>query len=85
MFEKINKLKKCLILNGIREMVTSGQDSTWLNVQLLKRNLKQSLEPGVVVHAYNLSIPKAEAGRSGFKASLIYRSGEQSLGSEGNH
>ena len=48
-------------------MVTSGQDPT------CEKELKKSSEPGVVVHAFNPSSSEAEAGRSEFKASLVYR------------
>ena len=38
-FKEIKKrLKKMLILNGIKGVETSGQDSTQLSYQLVKRN-----------------------------------------------
>ena len=38
MFKEINRLKKSLMLNGIKGVVTSGQDPTQLSFQLVKRN-----------------------------------------------
>jgi hypothetical protein len=56
-----------------------------LKLPTSEKKLKKRLEPSVVVHAYNLSIPETEAGRSSFIYSLIYRSGKQSLDRVGNH
>ena len=36
--DKIKSLKKSLMLNGIKGVVTSGQDPTQLSFQLVKRN-----------------------------------------------
>jgi hypothetical protein len=36
--ESVNRLKKRLILNGIKGVVTSEQDQTQLSFQLVKRN-----------------------------------------------
>jgi hypothetical protein len=52
-FKEINKLKKNLILNGIKEVVTLGQGLT------CKKELKKSLELGVLVYTFNLSMAES--------------------------
>ena len=37
-FKEINRLRKILMLNGIKAVVTSGQDPIQLSFQLVKRN-----------------------------------------------
>ena len=69
-FKEINRLR-----NGIKGVVTSGQDPTQLNFQYIKKELKESLESGVVVHVFNPSTQKAKTDWqiSKFEARLIYR------------
>lgn len=52
----INKLKKSLLLNRIKEIETTGQDPTQLRTPKLptcEKELKDSLEPGVVMSIFN--------------------------------
>lgn len=37
-FKEINGLKKRLMLNGIKGVVISGQDQTYLSIHLVKKN-----------------------------------------------
>lgn len=58
-FKKMNKLRNEKKQSGdLREISHPAKFST------CKKELKKSLEPGVVRHAFNPSTEKAEAGRS---------------------
>ena len=59
--KEINGLK-----NEIKGVVTAGQDPTYLSFQFVNG-------PGIAVHTFNPSIQKADAARSEFEASLVYR------------
>lgn len=59
--KQINRLKKSLILNGIKGMVNSWQGSTQLSFQFaMKRNFK-SFGASLMTHAFKPSTQKAEA------------------------
>ena len=48
LFKKINRLR-----NRIMGVVTSGHDSTKLKFKACRKELKKSLEAGVVVYSFN--------------------------------
>ena len=41
-FKVINRLVKILVLNGVKRVGTSGQDSTQLRMKLVKRNQRKA-------------------------------------------
>ena len=80
MFKKINRLKKHLILNGIKRVVTSGQDYTQLNFRFEKKELKNGLGPGMM-HVFN---PKTQETKDVDPRVQEQIRGQSSLGNEGN-
>lgn len=81
MFKEINKLMKFMIVNGIKAVVISVQDSTQISFQLVKI-------PGIMVNTFNSSTQEPEASR--YLNSRPVWSTEQVLGqpnldSEENH
>ena len=58
LFKEINRLR-----NGIKVVVTSGQDLTQ-HFPIRGKELNENLKPGVMVHAYNSCPPEAEGGGS---------------------
>ena len=60
--KEINRLKKSLMLNEIKGVLTSRQDLTQLaSLPTCEKDLKRSLWSGVVVHNFNPSTLEAEA------------------------
>lgn len=56
-FKLINRLR-----NERKGVITSGQDPTLINFQLLKGNKKKSLDFRVMLYFFNVSSAKAETG-----------------------
>ena len=52
-FKKIKRLNKNLILNGIKVVVISGHESHPTRLPSCEKELKNSLDLGMVVHAVN--------------------------------
>lgn len=73
-FKKISRLKKSLLLNRIKEVETAGQDPTQLRSHKLptcEKELKESLEPGVVLCIFNTTPGDRWISKS--EANIVYK------------
>ena len=76
----MNRLKENMMLNEIKEVMTSSQDTTQISFQCEKKLKKKSLGLGMVEYSFNKRIFKFKATWSTEK---FLR--EPKLGCEGNH